>query len=177
MKVLVVSIALGIVGVPAIMQTPEPTTLEPLVTYTTVSVPLSTLAVVTTTTSTTTSTTSTTTTTLPDTQCAEWYETAMQVGWSQDQWDKLSRIIYRESRCLPGVHNAEDPQGGSLGLMQINKFWCRPQHGAELGWLQQQGVLQECIDLLDPATNLQAALHIYNYSLQRHENGWKPWRK
>lgn len=177
MKLLVVSVAMGTLTMSAFSTQPTHRESEPLVTYTTVSVPPSTLPVVTTTTSTTTSTTSTTTTTLPDTQCAEWYGAAMQVGWAHDQWDRLSKIIYRESRCINDVHNAEDPQGGSLGLMQINKFWCRPQHGAELGWLQQQGVLQECTDLLDPATNLLAALHIYNYSLQRHEDGWRPWRK
>lgn len=177
MKVFVVSVAVA--SLSASMGSTFLEVQEPLVTSTTVGVPPSTLAVVTTTTSTTTSTTSTstTTTTLPDTQCAEWYSVAMDAGWGEDQWAKLSRIMHRESRCIPDVHNEEDPQGGSLGLMQINKFWCKPQHGAELGWLQSYGIVTTCWDLLDPSTNLRAALQIYTYALLEYDEGWRPWRK
>ena len=138
----------------------------------------STTTTTTSTTSTTTTTTMppTTTTTLPATDCAEWYSTAIGAGWAVENWPRLSKIMFRESRCITDTFNATDPQGGSIGLLQINQFWCKPQRGAEQGWLQSQGVLSECEELKDPAVNLLAGWRIYSYAQSEHGDGWIPWR-
>jgi hypothetical protein len=94
---------------------------------------------------------------------------AVEIGWPEEQLPKLSYAVYRESRCRPDQHNADDPMGGSNGLVQINRFWCRPSQYWPDGWLQTQGVLDDCDELFDPETNLRAALAIWENS------GWGPW--
>jgi hypothetical protein len=112
-------------------------------------------------------------TTLPDTKCAEWYPLAMQVGWPEDLWPRLSQLAFRESRCDPSVTSRHE----DAGLLQIHPdSWCRPNRYNDIGWLQAQGVIDKCSDLYDPETNLRAALHIYTYSLYQNGNGWHPWR-
>lgn len=147
------------------------------------------LTVATTTTSTTTTTTTTTTTVAPDpprlpstttslprrmTNCPEWEATALEAGWPVEHLERLDYIVWRESRCLPYVHNVDDPAGGSRGLSQLNGFWCRPSQYFPDGWLQTQGVVESCDDLFDPATNLVAARAIFEYADERG-CGWSPW--
>lgn len=115
-------------------------------------------------------------TTLPDTKCAEWYPLAIEVGWPDELWPRLAKIMWRESRCQPDAHYDGDPNGGSYGLMQINGFWCRPRYAGDPGWLQSAGVLDTCDELYDPETVLHASLHVYIYSLYQNKNGWHPWR-
>lgn len=117
------------------------------------------------------------TTTLPATECAEWYATAVAVGWPVEEWPNVAKIMWRESRCRPEAHNGVDPNGGSFSLMQINAYWCKPSKWSERGWLQDQGVLDTCHDLYDPAVNLQAAFAIYLYSYERHgyDRRFGPW--
>lgn len=126
----------------------------------------------TTTTSTTTSTTTTTTTMPPHEhpECAEWLNLATSLGWEADNLPMLERVIWRESRCQPHQLNATDPNGGSLGLTQVNRFWCLPSRYYPDGYLQAHGVLNTCDDLFNPAINLSAALAIYEYA-----NGWSQW--
>lgn len=139
----------------------------------------STVAPTTTTTTTTTAlATTTTTTTLPDTACAEWYPVFLEAGWPADLWDKASKLIYRESRCLPLTLNQ---RSRDIGLWQINaKSWCLPNrynpHPA--GWLGAQGLIGECADLYNPLTNMRAALALYVYSeaVNGPGMGWHPWR-
>lgn len=138
---------------------------------------------------TTTSTTTTTTTTVPETttsttttvpdqiqgfdvnnyHCPEFYDLAMQVGWEQKHWPKLSHIIYRESRCHPDSWNRADPGTGSRGLTQINSFWCTPNKNNPTGFLQANGALNTCDDLFRPRVSLKASLVIFQRS------GWNPW--
>ena len=105
----------------------------------------------------------------PEWRCDQWMDLARQVGWAEDELPKLSYTIYRETRCRPDQHNADDPMGGSNGLMQINQFWCKPTRYWPGGWLQAQGVLEHCDELYDPETNLRAGLAI------RNNSGWSPW--
>jgi hypothetical protein len=65
--------------------------------------------------------------------------------------------------------NDKDPNGGSLGLMQINFFWCKPNRYTQRGFLQDRQALTKCSNLADPAVNLTAALVIFENS------GWGPW--
>jgi hypothetical protein len=125
-------------------------------------------------------TTTTTTTTVPvfqpapDAKCGEWHTLALEAGWDIQHLDRLDLIIWRESRCLPDAHNADDPMGGSNGLMQINQFWCKPTRYNPSGWLQAQGLLATCDQLYDPATNLRAAWAIWQYA-EANGCGWRPW--
>jgi len=86
------------------------------------------------------------------------------------------RVMHKESRCIYTVFNGDDPNGGSIGLFQINMFWCKPSRYFKDGWLQSQGILDECGDLYNPLINLQAAKAIYDYSVEHNDgNGWQPW--
>jgi hypothetical protein len=106
----------------------------------------------------------------PEWRCDEWVDTAVAVGWPEEQLPKLSYAVYRESRCDPDAHNTDDPTRiGSLGLIQINGFWCLPSQYWPDGWLQTHGILDDCDELFDPETNLLAALAIWENS------GWGPW--
>lgn len=131
-----------------------------------------------------TTTTTTTTTTIPpvgpyrgaDQMCPEWHQTALQAGWALEHVSKLSYIMWRESRCDPSAHNTKDPTpDGSRGLVQINGYWCRVNRYNPDGFLQSHGVLNTCSDLHDPATNLKAALVIWQYGRDLGRSGWGPW--
>lgn len=109
--------------------------------------------------------------------CGEYHDLAIAVGWSEDQWKKLSKIMYRESRCNTMSHNTTDPtKAGSRGLIQINGFWCLPNKYNPNGFLQKVGVLGSCDDLWNPELNLRAGLAIFKYSEDVNGDGWQPWR-
>lgn len=108
-------------------------------------------------------------------KCGEWHELAMAVGWTKEQWPKLSYVIHRESRCRIEAYNGTDPNGGSRGLMQINGYWCKKNRWNPHGWLQAQGILETCDDLYKPEVNLRAGLAMWNYSQQYNGCGWRPW--
>ena len=98
---------------------------------------------------------------------------AGSIGWPQDQLETLRRVGYRESRCTPNAHNTTLNKNGSTdyGYLQINdRTWCLPSKYWPQGWLQTQGILDECSELFDPVINLRASLAIYLNS------GWTPWR-
>lgn len=97
----------------------------------------------------------------------QWWALAREVGWLEKDLPILDRIIWRESRGNPLAFNPDDPNGGSLCLLQINKFWVK--------YLRQQGVIKNANDLYDPATCLTAGLTIYRYGVERYGWGWNPW--
>jgi len=112
------------------------------------------------------------TTTLPEGKCAEWYPLAIEVGWPEAEWPTLDRVLFRESRCDPTVTSRHDDRG----LLQIHPpSWCKPNRYNDIGWLQAQGVINECDDLFDPRTNLLAGYNIYLYGVEKHGYGWGPW--
>ena len=129
----------------------------------------------------TTSTTSTVVTAPPPTilvreidiskyKCPQWYDLAISVGWSPKEWPKLSKIMWRESRCKPQAWNKADPtKDGSRGLTQINGFWCRKNKSNPIGWLQARNILMVCADLHNPEVSLRATLAIWQRSK------WRPW--
>jgi hypothetical protein len=130
-------------------------------------------------TETTTSSSTTTSTTVvlapPDARCPQWWSTARAVGFDDTLLPTLDRIIYRESRCDTSQLNADDPNGGSVGLTQINRFWCLPSKYYPDGYLQTMGVLTSCDQLFDPTINLRAALELVAYSRSVGYCGWKQW--
>jgi hypothetical protein len=129
----------------------------------------------TTSTTTTTSTTSTTTTLPVDADCGVWWSLATQVGFTPEMLPTLDRVIWRESRCDTTQHNAQDPNGGSHGLTQINGFWCQPSKYYPLGYLQTFDVLTDCDDLYTPKVNLHAAYVLTVYSRSVGLCAWAQW--
>lgn len=136
-----------------------------------------------------TTTTTTTTTTVPPTttttqppitfapKCPNTVEMAIEVGWPSDLLERLDAIAYRESRCDPeeDSHNADDPAGGSYGVMQVNCSWVKPNRWYPDGYLSRIGVT-DCNQLFDTRTNLRASLELCWYSITRHGQCWHPWK-
>jgi hypothetical protein len=89
-------------------------------------------------------------------KCGEWHDLAIEVGFKEEDWKTLSRIIYRESRCQPDAWNGHD-----AGLVQINQIHTE--------WVEQSG-WNYPEDMFIPEHNLKFALMLQKAS------GWKPWR-
>jgi surface antigen len=89
-------------------------------------------------------------------QCGEWHDLAISVGWPEEEWPTLSKIIWRESRCTIDAWNGHD--AGLTQVNQIHKAWL-----AEMGWTHPN-------DMFDPEKNLTFALRLWQTS------GWKPWK-
>ena len=115
----------------------------------------------------------TTTITIPTTvaSCDDAIAVAEAVGWPVEELDTLRHILSRESgpTCAPTAFNASDPTGGSYGVAQLNGVWCLPNSQWPIGWLQAQGLIEQCTDLFNAETNLRSALAIW------HNSGWGPW--
>lgn len=111
----------------------------------------------------------------PAARCPMWWGLARTVGFTDQQMPTLDRIIYRESRCDPTQLNAADPNGGSISLTQINRFWCLPSRYYPAGYLQAVGVLDTCDDLWQPEINLRAALALVAYSRSVGLSDWHQW--
>lgn len=108
------------------------------------------------------------------TKCPQWKETAVKVGWKKRDIKTLDRLMHRESRCRPQAVNKTLNRDGSwdYGLLQINdKTWCIPSRYSAKGYLQSLKIITSCKDLLDPTTNLLAALAVYKAA----GNSFSPW--
>jgi len=79
--------------------------------------------------------------------CGQWYATASSVGWADEQWPTVARIMACESGCDPGAHN----RSGASGLLQIMPGW----------WAGR--------DPYDPTTNLTMGLEVFR------AQGWHAW--
>jgi soluble lytic murein transglycosylase-like protein len=77
--------------------------------------------------------------------------TALSPGWDVA---RMSRIMYRESRCLPWARNPS----GAAGLLQVMPAHCR--------WLA--ATIGPC-DLFDPGYNVRAAAALWA------RDGYRPW--
>lgn len=116
----------------------------------------------------------------PGALCPQWWDVAIQAGWTIDLLPTLDYIMYRESRCRRIAHNTTLNKDGSqdYGLTQINDWsWCKPTKWQPKGWLQSVNVIDSCQDLFDPYLNLRAAKVIYDYSENSSGNGFQPWGK
>lgn len=98
--------------------------------------------------------------------CQEWADTAVRGGFVLDDLRIALQVAELESACLP---DAIGDNGQSWGLMQINNYWCTPVTLWPAGYLQTQGIINGCTDLLDPLTNMHAAWHIATHY------GWQNW--
>ena len=111
----------------------------------------------------------------PDARCPMWWSLARSVGFTDEQMPTLDRIMFVESRCDETQLNASDPNGGSISLTQINRFWCLPSRYYASGYLQHLDVLDDCDDLYDAETNLRAALALVDYSKGAGLDQWSQW--
>ena len=83
--------------------------------------------------------------------CAQWYDLALDVGWTAEQWaNPMARVMWGESNCRPDAYN----RSGASGLMQVMPMWRDDCGGG---------------DLFDPRFNLTCALHVLNVS------SWQAW--
>lgn len=123
------------------------------------------LPVTSTSTSTTTTEATTTTTTIHAGPCGEYYQTAINAGWEDAQWDTLAMLCERESHGDPSAFNEDDPNGGSVGIWQINLIHLR--------WLEPKGITKEM--LFDPYWNAVAARGVFERAVAGSGCGWRPW--
>ena len=99
--------------------------------------------------------------------CPGWIDVARDVGWPEAELPMVGAVTYFESRCQQGVRG---DKGKSWTAFQIHtSSWCRPNRYWPDGWLQAQGIVTTCRDLLNPETAARAALAIWQYG------GWKQW--
>lgn len=106
-------------------------------------------------------------------KCPQYKTTILSVGFTRAELPVMDAIIYRESRCLSYVVNRtlNKDKSHDYGLTQINgRSWCEPTRYYPNGYLQTLGILNECDDLLNPVTNLEAAFALFTYS-----KGFGPW--
>jgi hypothetical protein len=129
--------------------------------------------------------TTTTTTTIPPPPiiieglpCPEWHDLAIKVGMSIEDLPIVMAIIHRESRCVPGEINKtlNRDESWDWGLSQVNdRSWCEKNRWNPIGYLQAQGILDDCEDLLDPEINLRSMLALMNYSENHSACRFEPW--
>lgn len=105
-------------------------------------------------------TTTTTTVSVPDTvyrhpraSVERWHDVALEVGWPESKWKRLSCLINRESHGNERAYN----RSGAMGLLQI----MYRAHKSRVG--------PDSSVLFDGRTNLKVGLIIYRAS------GWGPW--
>jgi hypothetical protein len=114
-----------------------------------------------------------TTTTVPvivnaalDTPCYEWLGLAVAQGWTNtpEVLEKLGRIIFRESRCIPQIVSKTSDHG----LSQINETVHRDYVESVYGEPFE-------VAMADPAKNLAFAWRLYSGREASGRCGWKPW--
>jgi len=94
-------------------------------------------------------------------RCGEWHDLALEVGWTEAEWDTLSTVLYTESRCQFDAWNGHD-----AGLTQINQIHSE--------WLAEMGYTHPD-DMFDPRLNLWFAYRLYSSREEIGKCGWKPW--
>lgn len=93
--------------------------------------------------------------------CGEYHDLAIDVGFTEEQWPKVSQIIWKESRCTTDAWNGHD-----AGLTQINQIHTK--------WLNEMGYSHPD-DMFDPRKNLEFAYKLYSSREENGQCGWKPW--
>lgn len=111
----------------------------------------------------------------PTIRCRNHYDIITMIADSKDMMYQVDYIMWRESRCNASTINRDDPNGGSLGLFQINRFWCIPNRYTKQGFLQDAGVLTKCKELYNPEVAAKAFMAIYDYADNLYGDGFGPW--
>ena len=127
---------------------------------------------------TTTSTSSTTTSTQPTTtvvidaltfKCAEWFPTAISVGWPNDieTLTGLSHLLWKETRCQNVDYKHPSFNGHDHGLIQSNKI-----HRA---WAEELFNMPFEESMSDPTLNLRFGWLLYQSAEEIWGCGFHPW--
>lgn len=97
----------------------------------------------------------------PANRCPQ-YERLLEVH--SPGWDvaRMSRIMWRESRCQPDVRS----RTRDTGLLQINDV--------NLEYLRDRGV--DVTQLRDPDVNVQAGAMLFRYWFRVAGDGYQPWK-
>jgi len=94
--------------------------------------------------------------------CPDWWQLAVDVGWTEEQLPILDRVMWNETRCqADAVSRTND-----WGLVQINRKTWEPTVIAN-GWTME--------DLLMPHIGLQMGLIVYKAAEDMGWCGWSPW--
>lgn len=101
-------------------------------------------------------------------RCAQ-YESLLTAYAPRGGWNvaKMSRIMFRESRCQPTVVNR---RGGDSGLLQVHPItwqFLSTKFGVPMSQMRPW--------LLDPANNVQAAALLCNFWRQAGRSCYQPW--
>lgn len=94
--------------------------------------------------------------------CPDWWQLAVEVGWSEDQLPTLDRVMWNETRCQHNLVSSTN----DWGLVQINRKVWEPTVIAN-GWSME--------DLLLPHIALQMGLIVFNAAEEAGWCGWQPW--
>jgi hypothetical protein len=121
--------------------------------------------------STTVSQPSTTVAPVPyETNCQEWFPTAISVGWPNDTETlmKLGRLLWKETRCLNVSYTHPQFNGHDHGIAQINEI--------HRSYVEQVFDMPMEESMSDPTLNLRFAYLLYSDIADKGGCGWRPWR-
>lgn len=106
-----------------------------------------------------------------DWPCREFFHTSIKAGWTIEEWPRLGKIMWRESRCLPDACGETDSphlrKCRDWGLLQINDYSWKTT-------IRNMGMNIE--QMHDPYWNLWFGRWLFEYSLDRNDDGWFPWK-
>jgi hypothetical protein len=121
--------------------------------------------------STTVSQPSTTVAPVPyETNCQEWFPTAISVGWPNETETlmKLGRLLWKETRCLNVSYTHSQFNGHDHGIAQINEI--------HRSYVEQVFNMPMEESMSDPTLNLRFAYLLYSDIADKGGCGWRPWR-
>jgi len=121
--------------------------------------------------STTVSQPSTTVAPVPyETNCQEWFPTAISVGWPNDTETlmKLGRLLWKETRCLNVSYTHPQFNGHDHGIAQINEL--------HRSYVEQVFSMPMEEAMSDPTLNLRFAYLLYSDIADKGGCGWRPWK-
>jgi len=121
--------------------------------------------------STTVSQPSTTVAPVPyETNCQEWFPTAISVGWPNDTetLKKLGRLLWKETRCLNVSYTHPQFNGHDHGVAQINEIHTK--------YVEQVFSMPFAEAMSDPTLNLRFAFLLYSDVAKNGGCGWRPWK-
>jgi len=121
--------------------------------------------------STTVSQPSTTVAPVPyETNCQEWFPTAISVGWPNDTetLKKLGRLLWKETRCLNVSYTHPQFNGHDHGIAQINDI--------HRFYVEQVFSMPFEEAMSDPTLNLRFAFLLYSDVAKNGGCGWRPWK-
>jgi hypothetical protein len=121
--------------------------------------------------STTVSQPSTTVAPVPyETNCQEWFPTAISVGWpnNTETLKKLGRLLWKETRCLNVSYTHPQFNGHDHGIAQINEI--------HRSYVEQVFNMPMEESMSDPTLNLRFAYLLYSELEAKGKCGWRPWK-